>query len=161
MSDLDKAIAAAREALEGTHAENDYRHYGWAEFRALLAALDAARGQAVAWRSKSYNPALNGGFAWAFTTDADSVTNEHQPLFAAPPAECSGSRCRQSLRIRAARQRNATRRGEAPRGCYCSRLHSLRALGLRGGKHGAVDGFVGVLASQPIRLRAAGDDSWN
>lgn len=43
MTDLDRAIAAAREALEGTHAENDYRHYGWAEFRALLAALDAAR----------------------------------------------------------------------------------------------------------------------
>lgn len=49
MTDLSAAIAAAREALEGTHPGNDAMEHGRTELRALLAAIDAAQGEAVAW----------------------------------------------------------------------------------------------------------------
>lgn len=96
MTDLDRAIAAAREALEfeappqfNTHALlRSYRD----TLRDLLAALDAARGQAVAWccpqticdadgyPEESETPYMEWGQA------RPDWQGQWTPLFAAPPA---------------------------------------------------------------------------
>ena len=87
---LDKAIAFSREADDARHAA--YKSGDKAEIAAaharcantqanLLAALDAAQGQAVAWQS------VRGGRLYLSRHDA--VLNGEQmvtPLYAAPPA---------------------------------------------------------------------------
>lgn len=86
MSRLEKAIAAAREALdnEAQTAEIDAVRLDGA-IRELIAAIDAARDEAVAWRyrrlpSESWNSPEE--FRGCLVGDGD----EWQPLFAAPPA---------------------------------------------------------------------------
>ena len=87
MADLDRAIAAAREAL----ARDDLRAKPATAIRCvealrdLLAALDAARGEAVAWadddeirRSREYGGSFN---AWL-----SKYPGNDTPLYAAPPA---------------------------------------------------------------------------
>jgi hypothetical protein len=54
----------------------------WPLERIWQLAAPAGSGEAVAWRSKSYVPHLNGGYAWAFTTNRDDVTPDHEPLYA-------------------------------------------------------------------------------
>ena len=78
MNDLTKAIAEAREALE---AEYDYR----VSLERLLAALDAARGEAVAWADDAeirYSQRYGGSFnAWLTKYPGNDT-----PLYTAPPA---------------------------------------------------------------------------
>ena len=93
MTALDQAIAAAREALD-THRVNtsDYcvsvRYIDWAEIvERLLAALDAARGEAV-WQYR----ATSQGQTWVDCRDEQIARTmkangfEIRCLYAAPPA---------------------------------------------------------------------------
>ena len=79
MAELDKAEAAAREALERYYESEDYG-VSPAALRDLLAALDAARGEAVPDGYTSY-----GEFRWACDCD-ERMKREWTPLYAAPPA---------------------------------------------------------------------------
>ena len=85
MTDLDKALAAAREALDN----HDYGHEIPAYVvRNLLAALDAARGQAVAWRvwrGDSYELFFNEDAAKR-RCQCFVQQRSPEPLYAAPPA---------------------------------------------------------------------------
>ena len=96
MADLDNAIAAAREAeaaVDAAALKCDVNPQAWrlalAKFaersRDLLTALDAARGQAVAWadddeikRSRQWGGSFN---AWL-----SKYPGNDTPLYAAPPA---------------------------------------------------------------------------
>lgn len=85
MADLHKAEAAAREAVaEVERIKAEYKEEPFIKAFVLidlLAALDAARGEAVAWQS------VRGGRLYLSRHDA--VLNGEQmvtPLYAAPPA---------------------------------------------------------------------------
>lgn len=85
MTDLDRAIAAAREAL--ADYEKHHHAIGGYALRDLLAALDAARGQAVAWRAPNW--AFGGEWQYddePFVGPDGMPSPNNQPLFAAPPA---------------------------------------------------------------------------
>ena len=87
MNDYTKALAAAREAL-AAYRRNSTRHYIDEALEDVLAALDAAQGEAVVW----YRPSEEG-YDSAFR-DAATVArcDGHDwagwvPLYAAPPAQ--------------------------------------------------------------------------
>lgn len=82
MTDLDRAIAAAREALdnEAPTAEIDAVRLDGA-IRDLIAAIDAARGQAVAWMTAGGD--VSRSKLWC---DERSLGGEPSPIYAAPPA---------------------------------------------------------------------------
>ena len=79
MTDLDKALAAARESLanEG-HRSAD-------ALRDLLAALDAARGQAVGYVFPGDAERAKLDDAW-FPIQPTKRDDYHEPVFYAPPA---------------------------------------------------------------------------
>ena len=87
MADLSAAIAAAREAFS-THRSNGMSHMAAESLGDLLAALDAARGEAVAWRVWR-----GDSYELFFSEDAARrrcqcfvQQRSPEPLYAAPPA---------------------------------------------------------------------------
>lgn len=96
MTDLDRAIAAAREAVQELdgfkHPElaDAYLAHCVGTLRDLLAALDAARGEAVAWAlGGELERALHrkdGGHGGLVCVAPDKCRDGMVPLFAAPPA---------------------------------------------------------------------------
>ena len=85
MADLSAAIAAAREAFS-THRSNGMSHMAAESLGYLIAALDAARGQAVAWGVRDETGEIAGCVSaaeWAYPKGTPTYT---VPLYAAPPA---------------------------------------------------------------------------
>ena len=85
MTDYPKALAAAREAH--TYVKHRGMTRAEAALGDLLAALDAARGEAVAWRA----PNWAFGDEWQYADEPFSGPDglpspNNQPLYAAPPA---------------------------------------------------------------------------
>lgn len=74
--------AACKEYDDATDAMSDRASF--VGMRAALDALSQPVAEAVAWRSKDYQPWLNGGFAWAFHTNPNDVGPQHEPLYPAP-----------------------------------------------------------------------------
>ena len=94
MTGIDKAIAALRDwnsrrgQVSGSLASlRIYDAEGAKHARTILAALDTARGQAVAWRAPNW--AFGGEWQYddePFVGPDGSPSPHNQPLFAAPPA---------------------------------------------------------------------------
>ena len=87
MADLDRAIAAAREALKVKSHPLDSRVTK--TLRDLLAALDAARGEAVAWADPGDIAEKRHGALYTANATEQPGTRYSLALYAAPPAsEC-------------------------------------------------------------------------
>ena len=96
MNDLDRAITAAREAL----ADADFNAYGVkvtyaSALEDLLAALDAARGRAVAWQARLKIAGCERWTEWGEVGDVEQFKRFHaergnacevRAVYAAPPA---------------------------------------------------------------------------
>ncbi len=84
MTDLSAAIAAAREELDDHYTQGGslYPH----PFRDLLAALDAARVQAVAWVDRRELSVIRPHFSMHAVLYGKDFGEDSVPLYAAPPA---------------------------------------------------------------------------
>ena len=93
MADLHKAEAAAREALVRYEVAKDageaatFQAYNCvAHLTVILAALDAARGEAVAWVDSDTLAEVEPQYALRTSLYGRNTSGDRVPLFAAPPA---------------------------------------------------------------------------